>query len=232
VGHKNYDAIIFDLDGTLIEVDDIKKHGDEILKKTLTDFDLKRTRFEDRYRFWFSGGGFLHLLEKWGIELESEKRLFLETLSQNEYEVKRRLIESGEVRLYADSDILNKLRGDLKLGLVSNSSRKTVSLELDHFNLKKYFNSTIALGDFTNNLRPKPDPDGILQCLKEMREAPSNSIVVGDNLTDIIAGNKSQAHTALLIREKRNAQGRNEESTHARIDFKLRSLRELENIIE
>jgi HAD superfamily hydrolase (TIGR01509 family) len=231
MGHKKYTAIIFDLDGTLLEVEDIKKHGDEIIKKTLTDFNIKRTRSEDRIRFWFSGGGFLNLLEKWGIESESEKRSFLDTLNQNEYNVKKRLIESGEVRAYEDSKILNALRGDLKLGLVTNSSSKTVSFELNRFNLRKCFSSTIALGDFANNLRPKPDPDGILQCLKEMGEAPSESLVVGDSLTDIIAGNRSQTSTALLIREKKSEKRRKEEPVQTRIDFRLRSLMELENII-
>jgi HAD superfamily hydrolase (TIGR01509 family) len=231
LGHQKYTAIIFDLDGTLLRVEDIKKHGDEIIKKTLNDFNVKRTRSEDRIRFWFSGGGFLNLLRKWGIKSESDKRSFLDTLNQNEYNVKKRLIESGKVRPYKDSDILNTLGGDLKLGLVTNSSSKTVSFELSRFNLRKYFTSTIALGDFANNLRPKPDPDGILQCLKEMGEAPSKSIVVGDSLTDIIAGNRSQANTALLIREEKSEKRQNEEPVHARIDFKLRSLKELEDII-
>jgi HAD superfamily hydrolase (TIGR01549 family) len=109
--------------------------------------------------------------------------------------MKRRLIELGQVRLYEDVDVLNKLQEDMKLGLVSNSSHKTVTLELERFNLKKYFKSVIALGDFTYNLKPKPDPDGILQCLEDLQEAPSSSVVVGDNLTDIIAGKRSRAHT-------------------------------------
>ncbi len=232
MGHGTYSAIIFDLDGTLIEVEKIRKHADEILKETLTDFDVKRSRSEDRYGFWFSGGGFLQLLEKWGIESESEKRFFLKSLGRNEYNVKRRLIESGEVRLYKDADILNALRGDMKLGLVTNSSSKTVSLELNNFNLRRYFDSTIALGDFANNLRPKPEPDGVLRCLKEMGVARQKTIVVGDNLTDIIAGERSKTHTALIKRGKTSPKHEKEESMHIKIDFKLRSLRELESIVK
>jgi pyrophosphatase PpaX len=232
MGQKTYAAIIFDLDGTLIEDNNIKKHGDEILQMTLTNFNVKRTQSKDRIGFWFSGGGFLQLLEKWGIKSGLEKKSFLEALSQNEYDVKKRLIESGDVRLYEDSDILNRLQGVLKLGLVTNSSNKTVSLELDSFNLRRYFDSTVALGDFTNNLKPKPDPDGILQCLKEIDEDPSEAIVVGDNLTDIIAGNRSKTHTALLIRGKRNLKPSRQQSKHTGTDFKLRSLRQLESIIK
>jgi HAD superfamily hydrolase (TIGR01509 family) len=232
VRDKRFSAIIFDLDGTLIEVDDIKKRGDEILRMALIEWGVKRTRFKDRYEFWFSGGGFLRLLKKWGIKSESDKRLFLDVLSRNEYDVKRRLIECGAVRAYNDTDILGRLRGRLKLGLVSNSSLKTVSLELDHFDLRKYFDSIIALGDFTNNLKPKPDPDGILQCMKELRESPANTLVVGDNLTDVIAGNRSQAQTALAIRGKHKVPVLGGTDTHARVDFYLKTLRELEKVID
>jgi HAD superfamily hydrolase (TIGR01549 family) len=232
VRDKRFSAIIFDLDGTLIEVDDIKKCGDEILKITLTECGVKRTRFKDRYEFWFSGGGFLRLLKKWGVKSESEKRLFLDVLSRNEYNVKRRLIECGAVRIYNDTDILGWLQGRLKLGLVSNSSLKTVSLELDHFNLRKYFYSVVALGDFTQNLRPKPDPDGILQCMKELGESPPNTLVVGDNLTDVIAGNRSNAQTALTIRRRHKPHILRGTGTHAKVDFYMKTLGELEKIID
>jgi HAD superfamily hydrolase (TIGR01509 family) len=232
VRDKRFSAIIFDLDGTLIEVDDIKERGDEILKMTLIGCGVMRTRFKDRYEFWFSGGGFLRLLEKWGIKSESEKKAFLDVLSRNEYNVKRRLIECGAVRIYNDTDILSRLQGRLKLGLVSNSSLKTVSLELDHFNLRKYFDSVVALGDFTQNLKPKPDPDGILQCMKELRESPTNTLVVGDNLTDVIAGNRSHAQTALTIRGRHKPQILGGTGTYGKVDFYLKTLRELEKIID
>jgi HAD superfamily hydrolase (TIGR01509 family) len=229
---KRFSAIIFDLDGTLIEVDDIKRRGDEILRMTLSECGVKGTRFKDRYEFWFSGGEFLRLLEKWGIKNESEKRSFLDVLSRNEYKVKKGLIERSAVRTYDDTDILSRLQGRLKLGLVSNSSMKTVSLELDHFDLRKYFDTIIALGDFTNNMKPKPDPDGILQCMKELRESPANTLVVGDNLTDVIAGNRSHAQTALTTRGKHRVPLPRGTGINAKADFYLRTLRELEKIIE
>nr|MDO8099594.1 HAD-IA family hydrolase [Candidatus Njordarchaeota archaeon] len=227
MGDKGFSAVIFDLDGTLIEVENIKKVGDDILKRTLSQLGVKRTSFKDRYEFWFSGGEFLHLLDKWGVSSKKEKRLFLEALSRNEYDEKKRLIECGRVRLYNDADILGKLHEKVKLGLVSNSSSKTVSLELDSFKIRKHFDSILALGDFTNNLGPKPDPDGILQCLQELNELPSRSIVVGDNLTDILAGEKSGTHTALVLREEQGKIAERREMKPIKADFELKSLREL-----
>jgi phosphoglycolate phosphatase len=227
---KGFSAVIFDLDGTLIEVEDIKKVGDEILKKTLSQLGVKRTNFKDRYEFWFSGGEFLRLLGKWGFNSQKEKRLFLEALSRNEYEEKKRLIECGRVRLYKDADILGKLHEKVKLGLVSNSSSKTVSLELDSFNIRKHFDSILGLGDFTNNLRPKPDPDGILQCLGELNALPSRSIVVGDNATDVLAGEKSGTRTALVLREEQRGLAERRNMKPVKADFNLKTLRELTTI--
>jgi len=231
VGDKGFSSVIFDLDGTLIEVGDIKKIGDEILRTTLSEFGVKRTSFKDRYEFWFSGGGFLRLLEKWGIRRE-KKRSFLEALSDNEYDEKKRLIECGKVRLYEDADVLEKLHEKLKLGLVSNSSPKTVSLELDSFKIRKHFDSILALGDFANELRPKPDPDGILRCLQDLNEHPSKSIVVGDNLTDVLAGVKSGTRTALVVREEQEGSAEKRKATPVKIDFKLKTLRELVAIVQ
>ncbi|WXG46342.1 MAG: HAD family hydrolase [Candidatus Atabeyarchaeum deiterrae] len=228
---NGFSAVIFDLDGTLIEVDNLRWVGDELLKRTLRQFGVKRTSSKDRIGFWFSGGGFLLLLRKWGIKDAADRRSFLDILSSNEYDLKKELMGTGKVRLYDDADILGKLWGKLKLGLVSNSSLKAVSLELQYFELSKYFDSVVALGDFRNNLRPKPEPDGILRCLNELHEDPSKSIVVGDNETDIIAGEKSGALTALITRGKRARMKDKMKQKSANTTFQLSSLTELEELV-
>jgi len=229
VGDKRFSAVIFDLDGTLIEVEDIKKVGDKILKKTLSQLSVKSISLKERYEFWFSGGEILRLLDKWGVSSQKEKRLFLEALSRNEYDEKKRLIECGKVRLYKDADVLGRLHEKVKLGLVSNSSSKTVSLELDSFRMRKHFDSILALGDFTNNLRPKPDPDGIIRCLEELNESPSTSIVVGDNLTDMLAGKRSGTYTALVAREEQEEPSKTRKLKRVNVDFEVKTLRELVN---
>jgi len=173
----------------------------------------------------------LLLLRKWGIKGAADRRSFLDTLSSNEYDLKKKLMETGKVRLYDDADILGKLQGKLKLGLVSNSSLKAVSLELQYFELRKYFDSVVPLGDFRNNLRPKPEPDGILHCLNELHNDPSKSIVVGDNETDIIAGEKSGAHTALITRGKGARMKDKMKQKSANTTFQLSSLTELEELV-
>jgi HAD superfamily hydrolase (TIGR01509 family) len=231
LAYEPFSAVIFDLDGTLIEVEDIRKVGDEILKKSLSQFGVKRTSFADRYEFWFSGGEFPSLLEKWGVSSQEDKKSFLEALASNEYDEKKRLIECGKVRLYEDADILGKLHEKLKLGLVSNSSQRTVSLELDSFRIRGHFDSVVALGDFTENLRPKPDPDGILRSLQELNETPKRSIVVGDNPTDVLAGEKSGTRTALVLRRDPGKQGKRSKIEPAKADFTLRTLRELATLV-
>jgi HAD superfamily hydrolase (TIGR01509 family) len=228
---NRFSAVVFDLDGTLIEVGDIKRVGDEILQMTLCQSGVEKTSFKDRYEFWFSGGEFLRLLKKWGISSQKDIRSFLEKLGRNEYDKKKRLIECGKVRLYNDADILDILHGKLKLGLVSNSSSRTVSLELDSFGIKAHFDSILALGDFTSNLRPKPDPDGILRCLEELNQPPPTSIVVGDNLTDMLAGNRSGTHTALVVRKGQQEPSKIKKLKPVKVDFEVKTLHELANKI-
>jgi HAD superfamily hydrolase (TIGR01549 family) len=227
---KTFSAVIFDLDGTLVGVDNIRKHADDVLKRALSDLGVERTSIRDRYRFFFCGVGFLALLEKWGITNEEGRKSFLDALSEEEYAEKKKLMEHGSAWLYKDAEVLRFLKGRLKVGLVTNSSSRATSLELGYFKIGHYFDCIVSLGDFGNHLAPKPDPDGIIYCLQMLNEPPSKSIVVGDNLTDVAAGEKSGAYTAIILRGKQKLQTRKGKTT-PRIDFKLRSLRELEQII-
>jgi HAD superfamily hydrolase (TIGR01549 family) len=227
---NKFKAIVFDLDGTLVEIDNIKKHADEVLRRTLYQFGVKRISFADRYEFYFCGIRFIDLLQKWGITTEKQRKLFLETLSGEEYVEKKTLIEQGSARLYGDASILDALKGRVKLGLVTNSSAEATSLELNSFRIKQYFDSIVSLGDFTDNLAPKPGPDGIIRCLKCLNEPPARTIVVGDNLTDMEAGEKSGASTALVLRGRQSTRLK-KGIDNPRIDFKLKTLEELKAII-
>ena len=64
----NFDFYIFDLDGTLLDLGNIKVYADKILLDTLNklnliEFPSKATRNE----LWLSGGDFQKVLSKWGI---------------------------------------------------------------------------------------------------------------------------------------------------------------------
>jgi HAD superfamily hydrolase (TIGR01549 family) len=230
LSERRFSAVVFDLDGTLVGVDNIKKHADDVLKRALQDLGVGRTSFKDRYNFFFCGAGFVSLLEKWGIISDEGKRSFLEALGREEYAEKKKLMEQGLAWLYKDAAILEFLKGKVKLGLVTNSSSKATLLELRYFKIGHYFDCIVSLGDFSNHLAPKPNPDGIIYCLKTLNQPPSKSIVAGDNLTDVAAGERSGAQTAIILRGKQKLQIRKGGAV-PRIDFKLRSLRQLEQIV-
>jgi HAD superfamily hydrolase (TIGR01549 family) len=228
---KSLSAVIFDLDGTLVGVNNIRKHADDVLKQALSDLGVSRTRFSDRYNFFFCGAGFLGLLDKWGITSNEQKRSFLDALARQEYAKKSRLIEQGSAWLYKDAAVLESLKGKVKLGLVTNSSLKATSFELQYFKIKQYFDCVVSLGDFfDDHLLPKPDPAGIIRCLERLGTPPSKSIVVGDNFTDLVAGEKSGTRTAIILRGRQRLLTKKGEST-PRIDFKLKSLEQLKEIV-
>jgi HAD superfamily hydrolase (TIGR01549 family) len=228
---KSVSAIIFDLDGTLVGVDNIKKHADDVLKRALSYFGVEGTSLEDRYEFFFSGEGFQSLLSKWGITGDLGIRSFLKALAREEYAEKKRLLKQGMAWLYKDTAILEFLKGKVKLGLVTNSSSKATSLELDYFKIRRYFDCIVSLGDFNSSLPPKPHPGGIVYCLKTLNEHPSTSIVVGDNSTDVVAGERGGAHTAIILRGRQKLRTHNQGSM-PRIDYNLRSLKQLEQIVK
>ncbi len=72
----------------------------------------------------------------------------------------------------------------LKLGLVTDSGRYALR-PLEDRSLAHYFESIVTRDD---GLPRKPQPDGILECLRTMDIDPGNAIIVGDSLLDIRAG--------------------------------------------
>lgn len=215
-----FSVAIFDLDGTLVGVRDIKKHADDVLKRALSRVGVGRTTFKDRYEFFFCGAEYVNLLEQWGITSEKQRRSFVEALSAEEYAEKKRLMERGSARLYKDAEILSFLKGKVKLGLVTNASSQATSLEVKYLGIEQCFDCIVSLGDFANHLPPKPDPSGISYCLKTLNEPPSKAIVIGDNLTDVIAGERSGAKTAIILRGRERLP-KQKGQAQPRIDFTL-----------
>ena len=84
---------------------------------------------------------------------------------------------------------LKKLKNqNIRIGLITNSTRFITTVILHNFKLKKYFSAIITLEDVK---RRKPAPDMILKACRILKIKPKNTILVGDTKNDMIAGRRA-----------------------------------------
>jgi pyrophosphatase PpaX len=80
-------------------------------------------------------------------------------------------------------------------GIVTSKLRRNALLTLDVIGMGKTFDWIITLDEVKS---PKPDPDGILQCLKHFHLKPEEVLFVGDTIYDYHAGRNAGVDTALV----------------------------------
>jgi HAD superfamily hydrolase (TIGR01509 family) len=92
---------------------------------------------------------------------------------------------SDKVELLAGSlDLMNALRGKVKLGLASMNDRSVISHLLKMTNTQRFFDTTVTADDIVN---PKPDPEIFLKCALKLRSKPDKCVVVEDSIFGVEA---------------------------------------------
>lgn len=174
VQRKEVKAVLFDLDGVLIDSINAWFY---VINDTLKHFGFKtisKTEFKKRFGA--------------PIEEDVETLYIGKTIKEVEqtYNLKFKNRKSY-VKLFPQSiNILKKLKkSKLKLGIITNSPRFITSAILSHFKLKKYFDVVITTDDVK---RGKPAPDMVLKACKKLGVEPKNTILVGDTNNDMVAG--------------------------------------------
>ncbi|MEM2133675.1 MAG: HAD family hydrolase [Candidatus Freyarchaeota archaeon] len=209
--------IVLDLDGTLIDVPDGDLF-DRLLVESLEEIGGRLPSRKQRDLLWESGKDYQKILRSWGIkDIDNFWRVF----DRRDFETRLRLIKSNKIRPYDDVAVLEDLCREYALGVVTNTPLNLALMELDTFGLTHYFGSIVALGTVEQE-NAKPEPYGILKCIRDLNGSPKESLVVGDKDSDIIAGIRAGAFTAVIVRSKIK--------TKVKADFVINSLYELKNI--
>jgi len=96
------------------------------------------------------------------------------------------------------SDTLEKLSEKTKLALITMRyvPKKNVIEELEKFGLAKYFQYVITALDTHD---PKPSPEALIKCARELRIPTCDCLVVGDSVADIKAGKTAGAKTVAVL---------------------------------
>lgn len=110
-------------------------------------------------------------------------------------------------------EVLEELRSEHKLALVTNANIGYVKKVLDMYDLTKYFDVIVTAED---TKAKKPDPEPLSIAAKKLGISPEEAISVGDYSTDVAAGKAAGMKVVLLSKEK-----------DGREDARITSMREL-----
>lgn len=181
-------AIVFDLDGTLIDTIPLhaesfhglfKDFGVNVPMKSI--MPLMRLPTETIYQ---------KLKVKKMLDIEMEK--FIELRRKKYYSLLR-----GKQVVFKDAVPVLKKLSKYRLAIATNSSRQTLLVSTPHWLFKK-FSVTVS---FSEVLRAKPNPEMLLLAAKKMRTKPSECMMIGDSVMDIEAAKRAQMAPIAIYRK-------------------------------
>lgn len=206
-------AVIFDLFDTLLPViggDAFYEPALQKLYKVLLNKGVK-VSFEEFRQAYFEVRDKLYTETASTLEEPHFKVRLSRTLKKlgYDYEVSHPVVDEGtkafaeEFKSYVSLDdetveVLRRLHGKYKLGIVSNISIPELAWELlEKFDLKKYFDTIIISGDVN---RRKPHPEIFEKALKNLGVKASETLFVGDTLSTDIKGAKNVGMYTILLK--------------------------------
>lgn len=214
--NKNFELIIFDLDGTLI---DSKVDIADSVNFTLRELNLKEIPHELIYTY--VGNGVEPLIRK-----------ALETAGGNGIENALAIFRSyywdhllDNTKLYPNVLNIMERLAEIKKAVVSNKSELFVKKILTGLDIDRYFEIALG-GDSLQN--KKPHPDTINFVMEKLGVNGSGTLVVGDSAVDIECGKRAGTYTCGISYGYRD---RNELVT-AGADWIIDDIMELVNLIK
>jgi pyrophosphatase PpaX len=180
--NKNIDTILFDLDGTLVDTNELIISS---FLHTLGKYYPEKYKREDVLPFMGPS-----LIETFGgIDPERTEEMIREYRTYNHEHhdllVKEFKGVNETVKTLKDSGF--------KLAIVSTKILDTVRKGLKLTQLDPFFDVIVALDHVSE---PKPNPEAIFLALKQLNSIPEQAIMIGDNYHDILAGKNAKTTTA------------------------------------
>ena len=184
---SKYSVLLFDLDGTVADTDQMIVETMNIL------YDLyrggRRTPVEEIY--YFSGPPIYDTLNK---EFPNQDMEFMHA------EFRRVSVELYPKTVkpfpHCKETLLSLKKKGYKLGLVTNKIHSSTLLCLKLIGLEGIFDSLVCYDDVSN---PKPHGESILKAAKELGEDNLNKVLyIGDNKLDLETANNADVDGALV----------------------------------
>ncbi|MEN9987768.1 MAG: hypothetical protein RLZZ585_807 [Bacteroidota bacterium] len=176
---SQFEAVIFDMDGVLIDSEPLWKIAMEevfhSLGSTLKKSDFQKTvglRIDEVIHFW-------NIQENWGVENERdvEEAIIVKMIE---------LISQNAAPLTGVIETLDYLRSqNIKIGLGTSSSNRLIQVVLRELNIHSYFDVTHSA---ENEAFGKPHPAVYLTVAQQLQVSPNRCLVIEDSFNGVIAG--------------------------------------------
>jgi len=190
---NNYEAYLFDLDGTLVPSEKLKgqalsKACEYFGRKVSIDFykDVMGESWEIVRAYFFKKGNFSPNKE----EFDNVFKKIYQELIQKE------LVFQNDVKIFLDKLI----KENKKLALVSSASSWMVKQILQKFDLVNYFKTIVTKEDVKNH---KPDPEAYTLAIKRLALLPGQVLIFEDSNAGITAA-KNAGCDAIAINHEFN----------------------------
>ena len=172
-------AIIFDLDGTL--VDSLPYHH-ESWRIFFKNNNLEENDFSEILKE-YKGGGTLELMTS--VFGDMYTRVELKKMSDDKEVIFRDIYKSKVYPIEGLNKFLDNLKeNNILLSIGSNAIRKNVLMTIEELGITNYFSSIIC-GDEVS--RGKPDPEMYLKTLSNLKVSKNECIIFEDSIEGIEA---------------------------------------------
>ena len=177
-----FEAVIFDWDGTLVDSHQIVVAS---FQKALATTNQKMSN-EFIRRLIGVGAA-----ETFREILRASKTCFDEKQIENlvQKKIQNEIEMSTEAKpLRGALELLETLRGRIRVGLASMNNREIVNHMLKTKNMRMFFNAIITADDIANS---KPNPEIFIKCATKLKCKPSECVVVEDSIFGVEAAKKA-----------------------------------------
>ena len=176
-------AILFDLDGTVINTNELIFQSFEYALETVLHTSLSR----DILRTTF-GKPLAQIMQEMGGEQAQElRKAFVDYSIAHENDI---YLFPGVEKALKELKALN-----IKTAVVTSRLYRSALLDLHQFELEKYFDVFIT-PEATEKHKPNPEP--ALKALEQLGTEPHEAIMTGDSVLDLLCGKQAGCKTAAV----------------------------------
>ena len=196
-----YKAVIFDLDGTLVESHiNYEKMGEQI-KELLAKKGMKE-HIEDRRKAYQVIRGGAETLLKYGLppqNLDTTLRELDSVMNNIELEA----IPTMKLKPNALETIMKLYDFGYSLGICTRSHRLYADKVLTKYNMDKYIHAVVGRDDTD---KPKPNAHQLLVTIEQVNAKPEETLYIGDTTTDLTTAKNANVDFVGYWRDERWAQ--------------------------